>query len=415
MATHKEKLVIIGSGQAAIQLAASLRQKKYDGRITMIGDEPYSAYQRPPLSKAFLKGEMEEARLFLKPQKFYDDKDIELLKGARVERVDTASKEVTINSGASYSYDKLVFATGTRPRMIPELEGAENVQVMRTLDDAKTLKAQLDKLTHVTIVGGGYIGLEAAAVLRKMGVAVDVLERMPRLLARVTGDEISDYFKGLHEANGVNIRLEAEVRAYQKDENSIIGIKLNDGKTIKTDLVLVGIGVLPNQEIAAEAGIEVGNGIIVDENCETSASGIYAIGDNALRPLEGQTEKLRLESVPNAIDMAETAARHILGLERPAYDPPWFWSDQYDTKIQTVGLFSEHTETFVRGDVAAGKFSVFYFKGETFIAVDSVNDPQSFMACKNILKMGLDLIPEAAQDQSKTMMDIFKELKTQKV
>ncbi|MCJ9427968.1 NAD(P)/FAD-dependent oxidoreductase [Kordiimonas marina] len=407
------EIVVIGAGQAAIQLAHSLRAKGYEGALHLIGAEAYPPYQRPPLSKAFLKGEMEEARLYLKPASFYETKNVSLHLGTEVTGIDRDGQTVATKDGQTLPYDRLVIATGTRPRQLPELEGLDRVQVMRGIDDAKTLKDKIPDLRHVTVLGGGYIGLEAAAVLRKMGIEVTVIERMPRLLARVTGDEISAYFKSLHESHGVEILFDAEVEEFEHAGSALTGIRMQDGRVIGTDLLLVGIGVLPNQELAEAAGLEVSNGIHVDADARTNDPNIYAIGDCSFRPLEGREAPLRLESVPNAIEQAEIAACHITGKPRPGYEPPWFWSDQYDTKIQTAGLFTPHTHTVIRGDVAGGKFAVFYFAGDDFVAVDAVNDPQSFMAGKQILKAGLPLKATDLQDQTVSMMDILKSLKNQ--
>jgi 3-phenylpropionate/trans-cinnamate dioxygenase ferredoxin reductase subunit len=407
-----ESVVIVGAGQAAIQLAHSLRAKKFDGAITIIGAESYPAYQRPPLSKGFLKGDLPEERLFLKPATYYENKDIELIMGVTVSVIDRQQKKVLCSNGEEYTFDKLIIATGSRPRLLPELEGIKNVAVMRDIEDAKSLKAKLPDIKRLVLVGGGYIGLEAAAVVRQMDIEVIVLERMPKLLARVTGDEIADYFLNLHQDNGVDVRLNSEVEEFVINDQRVTAVKLNDGESIQADMVMLGIGVLPNQELAVAAGLECNNGIVVNADALTSDPNIYAIGDCSMRPLVGQTGKLRLESVPNAIDQAEIVANNIIGLDRPAFDPPWFWSDQYKTKIQTVGLFSGFTDTIVRGDRDGGKFAVFYFEGDQFIAVDAINDPQSFMASKQILKMDMGLTKSMVMDENISMMDILKTLKS---
>ncbi|WCL54714.1 NAD(P)/FAD-dependent oxidoreductase [Gimibacter soli] len=405
-------ILLIGAGQAAIQLAHSLRMKGFEGAITLIGEEAYPPYQRPPLSKAFLKGEMEEPRLYLKPESFYTDKKVALVTRTRAAAIDRAARVVTTSDGKMHGYDRLVIATGTRPRLLDELTGIRGVQVMRGIDDAKALKARVGDLRHVTLLGGGYIGLEAAAVLAEAGIAVTVLERMPRLLSRVTGEAISDYFLSLHQSHGVDVRLNAEVERFVTADGHISGIVMKGGETFVTDLLMVGIGVLPNQELAADAGIACANGISVDEDCLTSDPAIYAIGDCAFRPLAGQEGRLRLESVPNAIEMAEIAACHITGNPRPAYDAPWFWSDQYSTKIQTAGLFTGHTSTVVRGTPESGKFAVFYFRDDAFIAVDAINDAQAFMLGKQVLKAGLPLTAAMVADEARPIPEILKTLKT---
>jgi 3-phenylpropionate/trans-cinnamate dioxygenase ferredoxin reductase subunit len=406
-----DRIVIIGAGQAAIHLVHSLRAKKFDGAITIIGDENYPAYQRPPLSKAFLKGDLPEERLYLKPASYYENKSIELITGTRVDKINREQQTIDLSDGRMLAYDRLVIATGSRPRMLPALEGMVNVAVMRDIEDAKSLKAKLPDIKNLLLIGGGYIGLEAAAVASELGIKVTVLELAPRLLARVTGSEISEYFLNLHRNHNVDVHLDCEVAEYIQRDGIIAGVRLSNGDEILTDMVLVGIGVVPNQELAVDAGLACNNGITVNEDALTNDDIIYAIGDCSERPLEGQKAKLRLESVPNAIEQAEIVACHITGNARPVYDPPWFWSDQYKTKIQTVGLLSGHTETVIRGDIDGGKFAVFYFQGDRFIAVDAVNDPQSFMASKQILKFGLPFTQDMARDENIKMMDILKALK----
>ncbi|UTW54784.1 NAD(P)/FAD-dependent oxidoreductase [Kordiimonas sp. SCSIO 12610] len=409
--SNSEKIVIIGAGQAAIHLAHALRAKKFDGEITIVGEEAYAPYQRPPLSKAFLKDELPEARLYLKPDTYYENKQISLHTNTRVKSIDRAEQRIHLSDNSTIPYDRLIIATGSRPRLLPELTGLKNVAVMRDMNDAKSLKAKLPDIQDILLIGGGYIGLEAAAVANELGKTVTVLERTPRLLARVTGDLISDYFLKLHQGNGVSIKLDAEVAEFLIEHDKVTGVRLVDGSEISTDMLLIGIGVLPNQELADACGLVCDNGIVVDDNALTSDPNIYAIGDCSMRPLKGQNEKLRLESVPNAIDQAEIVACHIAGMQQPAFDPPWFWSDQYKTKIQTVGLFAGYTDAQVRGDIDSGKFAVFYFKDDEFIAVDAVNDPQSFMASKQILKLGLPLSKATVQDTERTMMEILKALK----
>ncbi len=407
----KPHVVIAGAGQAAIQLAHSLREKQFDGDITPVGAEAYPAYQRPPLSKGFLKGEVDEERLYLKPESFYETAEVRLLKGVRVTAIDRDNSQVTTSQGEHISYTHLVLATGTTPRMLPELEGVSGVMVMRSIEDAIQLRERIANVKHVTVLGGGYIGLEAAAVMRQLGIEVTVLEMMPRLLARVTSDAVSAYFAGLHQEHGVDVRSDTKVSSFVIKEDTLVGVALESGETLSTDLLLVGIGVTPNVELAEAASLDCDNGILVDADARSSAENIYAIGDCSRRPLKGQADKLRLESVPSALDTAEIAACHIAGKERPGFEPPWFWSDQYDTKIQTVGLFSDHDETLVRGDVSAGQFSVFYFQSGQCIAVDAVNDPKTFMACKNLMKAERVMTAADLADADEPIMDIYKRLK----
>ncbi len=405
-----DRIVIVGAGQAAIQTAHNLRAWGHEGPVTLIGEEASPAYQRPPLSKAYLKGELLEEKLFLKPAAFYDQKDVQIITGVRVQSVDRKMRTIHCDDDVVRSWDKLVLATGARPRMLPDLMGTKQVMALRGIDDALALRDQLPDIKHVTILGGGYIGLETAAVIRKMGIEVVVLEQMPRLLARVSGEVVADWFETLHAWHGVEIFCSARVDRFDTNQTQVHSLALADGKLIETDLLLLGIGVLPNMELASEAGLDCDNGIMVNSDGQTSDPDIYAIGDCSLRPLDGQADRVRIESVPNAIDQANIAAAHIVGRARPAPAVPWFWSDQYDTKIQTAGLLAGHDDYAVLGNPASGKFSVLYFKGGDFIAIDAVNDPMSFVAGKKVLATGLSLTRADLRDNDLSMMELVKTL-----
>lgn len=391
-------VVIVGAGQAAAQLVQSLRRGGYEGDLTLLGDEPYAPYQRPPLSKGYLKGTMEERRLFFRPEDHYANNGITLRRNTRVSRIDRAARTVVTEDGASLPYDRLVLTTGARPRPLPcEGNTLSGVLTMRSLDDAKALQTALDKPSRMVVIGGGYIGLEAAATVSQMGHEVTVLERMPRLLARVTSETIASFYQNLHQAHGVAVRCGVDVAAIEGNTH-VTGVRVGAGEVLPADVVLVGIGVLPNQELAVEAGLACDNGILVDDAGRTSDPLIFAAGDCTRRPVPGYGESLRLESVHNALDQADRIAAVLCGNPLPDGEVPWFWSDQYDVKLQTVGLFNTHDSIDVRGDPAGQKFAVLYYQEDRLIAIDAVNDVPSFMAGKKILKRGLPIDRAQAAD-----------------
>ncbi|MDI4663878.1 FAD-dependent oxidoreductase [Xanthobacter autotrophicus] len=378
-------VVIVGAGQAAAQAVTSLKAEGYAGNIVLIGDEPYLPYQRPPLSKAYLGDEMTEDRLELKAPKFYADSGVDLRLGTRVTRLLPAEKAVELVDGSRLAYGALLIATGTRARTLP-VPGAELAGVfsIRSIDDVKHFRAAAVPGAKLVIIGGGYIGLEVAAKAKKLGLDVTVVEGQPRLLARVACATISDFARTLHEGNGVTILTGMGVARLIGPER-VTGVELADGRVLPADLVLSAVGAVPNAELASEAGLVLENGIRVDEATRTSAPDIYAAGDVASFPSRLYGRRVRLESVQNAIDQAKAAARAITGGD-VAYDPvPWFWSDQYDVKLQIAGLLDGYERTETEGDVAAGRFCVRYFAGERLLAVCSVNDPKSHMLARKAL------------------------------
>ena len=391
------EVVIIGAGQAGIQTAQALRKRGYEGAITLLGNEGYPPYQRPPLSKAFLKGEMDEARLSFKPEKFFVDQDIGQQFANAATAINTDEKRVVCSDGTAFGYDRLIIATGATPVVLP-IPGAvlPGVFTLRSLDDSKGIRASLRGASRLIVIGGGYIGLEAASAARQMGLDVSVIERLPRLLSRVTSPPVSDFYLGLHRERGVDVRLNESV-AEIKGAQSVTGIRLASGEAIPADVVLVGVGVRPNEELAVAAGIDCEDGILIDRHCRTSNEHVYAAGDCARSALADGTT-LRLESVHNALVQGDQIAAHIVDAEAPPFDPPWFWSDQYEVKLQTVGLFDDYDDVLVRGDVAANKFAALYFQDDQLIALDAINDPASFMAGKQILKRGIAVSREAAAD-----------------
>jgi 3-phenylpropionate/trans-cinnamate dioxygenase ferredoxin reductase subunit len=372
-------VLVIGAGQAAAQLAMSLRQGGFTERIVIIGDEPYLPYQRPPLSKKFLSERREPDVLFLRPEKFWRDQNVAFELGARVAAVEPTNRRVIFTDGRETDYGTLAFATGTSARMppIPGLAEA-GVHVVRRIEDVARLRPALDDARRVVIIGGGYIGLEVAAVVRGEGHEVLVLEALDRVLKRVTGPPISEFYTTYHRERGVDVRLGAKILGLERDGQSTV-VRLEPDERIAADLVLVAAGARANDEVARAAGIACEDGILVDEEARTSTPGVYAIGDCTRFPSRRYGRRLRLESVQNAIDQAKAAAASILGAPQP-YDPvPWFWSDQYDLKLQMAGLSDGYDDVTIVGDVAAKRFSVEYRRAGRLIAVDAVNDARAHM------------------------------------
>ena len=377
--------VIIGAGQAAAQAAVSLRAEGYGGEIVMLGDEAHLPYQRPPLSKAFLAGEMSAERLELKAPNFYPDSGIDVRLGTRAVRLLPAEKAVETDGGIRIPYERALIATGTRARALP-VPGADldGVFSIRSIDDVARFRAAAQPGAKLVIVGGGYIGLEVAAKANGMGLDVSVVEGQPRVLARVACEDISRYAAGLQLAHGVRVLTATGVAALTGTDR-VSGVELATGAVLPADLVLSAVGAVPNVELAAEAGLAIENGIRVDAAARTSNPFIFAAGDVASFPSALYGRRIRLESVQNAIDQAKAAAKSMLG-GAVTYDPvPWFWSDQYDTKLQIAGLLDGFERTETEGDVAAGRFCVRYFAGERPIAVCSVNDPKSHMLARRAL------------------------------
>ena len=401
------KIVIVGGGQAGAQAAISLRQWGYDGALTLIGEETALPYQRPPLSKAFLKGEMPEDRLYFKPANWYEDNGVEMMMGGAATGIDRSARTVRLAHGAGVDYDALILATGSRPRKLPA-PGADlaNVHELRTVADVDRLRPQMIDGRRIVIVGAGYIGLEAAAVARQMGLEVTVLEMAPRVLARVTSPLMSEFYETEHRAQGVDVRTGARLEAILGEGGAVSGVRLAGGEELPADLVLVGIGILPNAELAAGAGLPCRDGILVDRDARTADPRIFACGDCARRPLVHYGRDSRLESVHNAIEQGKLAAAAILARKRPPEEAPWFWSDQYDLKLQIAGLSEGHDTLLVRGDPAERKFAAFYLKHGRIIAVDAVNAAPEFLATKRLIVSAAQVDPERLTDLSVSMKEI---------
>jgi 3-phenylpropionate/trans-cinnamate dioxygenase ferredoxin reductase subunit len=387
--------VIIGAGQAGLQTAESLRSEGYAGEVLMIGDEQRPPYQRPPLSKAYLLGDFSEAQLTLRAPEALARKNIALLSGVAVTAIDRAAKRLQLSDHRVIDYAGLCLATGSRPRPLP-VPGADlaNVLPLRTLADTQAIAALLPQVRRVAVIGGGFIGLEFAAVARKLGKEVVVLEAADRLMPRAVTPLLSDFYRDLHLGHGVRIELGAAVAALVGSEGKVTAVRTADDREFPADLVLVGIGILPNVELAQAAGLECDRGIVVDACSRTFDAAIVAAGDcTARRQADGNL--LRLESVQNAVEQGKSAAAALLGKERPFTASPWFWSDQYDIKLQMVGLSAGHDQVVLRGNPVAKKFSAFYYRGDALIAVDSINRPEDHLPARKLLDLGIS--PAAAQ------------------
>jgi 3-phenylpropionate/trans-cinnamate dioxygenase ferredoxin reductase component len=372
-------VVIVGAGQAAAQLVTSLRQGGYAGGIRMIGDEPYAPYQRPPLSKKFLSERPAPETLYFRAENFWREQGVTLDFGTPVAAIDRAARSVQLADGRSADYDTLVLATGTRARDLP-VPGVhrEGVFSLRKIDDVRRLRAPLDEAKRVVIVGGGYIGLEVAAVVRGEGREVAVLEAEERVMKRVTSPVISEFMQDFHRGRGVDIRLGARLAAVE-GEGRVRQVRLADGATLPADLVLMAVGARPNDDLAAAAGLACQDGVVVDEHGRTADPAIHAAGDCTRFPSRRYGRALRLECVQNAIDQAKAVAAAILGKPQ-LYDPvPWFWSDQYELKLQMAGLSDGYDDARTVGELAAARFSVEYRKDGKLIAVDAVNDGRAYM------------------------------------
>lgn len=379
-------VVVIGAGQAGSSLVAKLRNSGFDGRITLIGAEAVPPYQRPPLSKAYLLGDMVLDRLFLRPESFYAEHDIDLRLNQFVSAIDPAARTVTV-SGEVLSYDHLVLTTGSTPRRLPASIGGtlEGVFVVRDLLDVNTMAPHVQQGRRALIVGGGYIGLEAAAVAAKRGLSVTLVEMADRILQRVAAPQTSDYFRALHQSHGVAIHEGVGLDRLLGDGH-VTGARFTDGTELPFDLVIVGVGIAPATALAETAGIAIENGIRTDAQGRTSDPAIWAAGDCASFPWRGQ--RIRLESVPHAIDQAECVAENIMGAAKNYEAKPWFWSDQYDVKLQIAGLNTGYDRTIVRPGEKAGSQSVWYFSGQELLAVDAMNDPRAYMIGKRLIESG---------------------------
>jgi len=402
-----DPIIIVGASQAGVQIAESLRQDGYDGPVALIGDEPHPPYQRPPLSKALLTGETTEDRLVLRGPELLAKKNVELLTNARVTAIDRAGRRVALADGRSLAYRGLALTTGGRPRTLP-IPGADldGVVTLRTIEDSRRIAAGIAQARSVAVVGGGFIGLEIAAAARKAGKPVVVFEALERLLARSSAPFVSEFFLDVHRAHGVDVRLATAVAAIE-GKGRAEAVVTADGRAHPADLVVVGVGLVPNGELAQESGLACDRGIIVDDCSRTADPAVVAAGDCTARRLADGT-LLRLESVQNAIEQGKSAAAALIGKERPFTAAPWFWSDQFDVRLQMAGLTAGHDQVVVRGDRAARRFSVCYFRGDKLIALDSVNRSPDHGAARRLLDRGLSPSVAQAADESFALMSLLK-------
>jgi 3-phenylpropionate/trans-cinnamate dioxygenase ferredoxin reductase subunit len=379
-------VVIVGAGHAGGTAAALLRQYGHQGPITLVGEEPIPPYQRPPLSKAWLKGEADADALALKPLEFYAENQIDFRPDVRAVKLERGNRRVLLSDGAALTYDFLILATGARPIALP-IPGADlaGVLFLRTAADAEALKAAVGPGKRLAVVGGGYIGLEVAASGRGLGAEVVVLEREARLLARVAAEPLSNFFRDYHEKHGVTFELGASVTGFVGEGGHIKGVQLADGRVIACDAAVVGVGAHPNDQLASEAGLETARGVVVDLEARTADPHVFAIGDVAHRPMPIYSRMFRMESVPNALEQAKQAACAITGRPAPAGEVPWQWSDQYDIKLQIAGYAFDVDQIVIRGDPATAKFAVFHLNGDRLQSVEAVNSPPEFMMGRQLI------------------------------
>ena len=399
------RIVIAGAGHAAGQIVASLGQHKFDGQIVLVGDEPYLPYQRPPLSKKFLAGEMPAERLYVKPESFYADAGVETHLDTRIESIDRAARTLA-TSGGEIAYDKLILALGSRVRRLP-VEGVNlpGVHYLRSIADVDNIRADFENGGKLVIVGAGYIGLEVAAVARQAGLDVTVVEMADRVMSRVVSPEISDFYQIEHTSQGVKLRLSTGVAGIG-GKKRVTHVTTPEGEDIPADLVVIGVGIVPNTELASAAGLDVDNGIVVDDRCATSDPDIYAVGDCTLHPNAIYDRMLRLESVHNALEQAKTAVANICGVDTVYNQVPWFWSDQYDLKLQIAGLSEGYDDVVIRGNPSERSFACVYLRNGRVIAIDAINAPRDFVQSKQLIASRARVDATLLADASVMMKDV---------
>ncbi len=398
-------LVIIGGGQAAASAASKLRELDKDVDITMFCGEPVLPYQRPPLSKKYLSGEMSLERLVLRPQSWFDEHNVDVRCGCFVDALDVENKQLTLADGSTRDYDRLLLATGSHVRRLPPAMNTalQGVHYLRAANHADTMRPHLKPGQNLVVIGGGYIGLEVAAIAAGMGLNVTVIEMAERILQRVASPQTSDFFRNLHTSNGVTILESTGLNALFGEQGRVVGAELADNRVVDADVVLVGIGILPTQSLAESAGLAVDNGILVDAHCRTSNADIFAAGDCTRFEFDGR--HIRLESVPHAIHQAEIAAQNMMDEPTEYRATPWFWSDQYDVKLQIAGLNEGYDDTVLRPGKRPGSQSIWYYRGEQLLAVDALNDAPSFMMARRLLEGGKNLPKSAAGDGETVLKD----------
>jgi 3-phenylpropionate/trans-cinnamate dioxygenase ferredoxin reductase subunit len=379
-----QTVVIVGAGHAAVQAVDTLRREGHTGPIVLVGDEPYLPYNRPPLSKKYLAGELERERLWLRSAQFYQQHRVDTRLGVRVTAIDRSTQRLRLNDGSELTYDKLILCMGSTPRRL-EVPGHDlaGIHTLRTIADVDAIRADLAGARRLVVVGGGYIGLEAAACARHLGLEATVLEMADRVMARVVAPEVSAFYTQRHEREGVRIACNTTVTGFGGDAR-VTSVHCGE-REFPADLVIVGVGILPDVTLAAAAGLRCDNGVWVDEHCRTSDEHVYAAGDCTNHPSVRYGRRVRLESVDNAVEQAKTAAANICGKPARHEHIPWFWSDQYDVKLQIAGLSDGYDRTVLRGDPAGGSFALYYFAGDELLAVDAINSMRDFMTGKKWL------------------------------
>ena len=402
-----ENLLIIGAGQSAIQCISTLKKEGYSGSITLVGEEEHLPYQRPPLSKGFLEDSLNKERLYFKKLEFFTENKVQLYLGLSAEKLEIANQKVYLSDNSELEFDKLVFATGSRVRLL-DFPGSElkSIFYLRDLDDAEAIKKDLETSENLVIIGAGYIGLEAAAIAAKKNKKVTIIEMADRVMNRTVDPQISEYYLNLHKSYGVNFHFNTSLETINKVSDSL-EVVCSDGTEVKADSVLIGAGVVPNIELAEEAGINCDNGIIVNEFGQTNFKNIYACGDCTNHPNKILNKNLRLESVHNAMEQAKTVASSLMNNPMEYNQVPWFWSDQYDHKLQIVGLSGDHDAVTMRGNVNDAKFMLFYTKDEELIAVDAINNPKEFLISRKLVANKVKIKPNVISDLNINLNDLI--------
>ena len=402
-----ENLVVIGAGQSAIQCITSLKKEGYEGSITLVGEEEHLPYQRPPLSKGFLDDSINKERLYFKKLDFFTENKIQLKLGISATSVDIENNLVNLSDEDKLHFDKLVFATGSRVRLL-DFPGndLDNIHYLRGLDDAENIKKGLEKSKHIVVIGAGYIGLEVAAIASEKGVKVSIVEMADRVMSRTVDPQISDYYLNLHQNNGVKFKFNTSLEEI-KGQGQVESVVCSDGTSINTDMVIIGAGVIPNTEIAQNSGVSCENGILVDEFGRTNFKNVFACGDCTSHPNKLLNMQLRLESVHNAMEQSKAVAMSVLDKPAEYSQIPWFWSDQYDHKLQIVGISGSHDTVTMRGSADASKFMLFYTRGEELVAVDAVNNPKDFLICRKLVANKVKIKTDMISDLNLNLNDLI--------
>ena len=402
-----ENLLIIGAGQSAIQCISTLKKEGYSGSITLVGEEEHLPYQRPPLSKGFLEDSIGKERLYFKKLEFFTENKVQLYLGLSAEKLEIDNQKVYLSDNSELEFDKLVFATGSRVRYL-DFPGSElkSIFYLRDLDDAEAIKKDLETSDNIVIIGAGYIGLEAAAIAAKKNKIVTIIEMADRVMNRTVDPQISEYYLNLHQSYGVKFHFNTSLETINKVSDSL-EVVCSDGTEVKADSVLIGAGVVPNIELAEEAGIYCDNGIVVDEFGQTNFKNVYACGDCTNHPNKILNKNLRLESVHNAMEQAKTVASSVLNNPMEYSQVPWFWSDQYDHKLQIVGLSGDHDLVTMRGTTNDAKFMLFYTKDEELIAVDAINNPKEFLISRKLVANKVKIKPNVISDLNTNLNDLI--------